>query len=172
MNSGLLIVLIALVALMTAIFVWQTLILYGMARSLKRVGARLENLLAETERTLPGLLRDIQTMVTETRGKLEITASNLVEVTSLIRDQAQRADEFVAEVSDRLRLQIVRVESVIAGIADRIDRTTDSLQRGVLRPMQDVNALFQGFRTGLDFFLRRRPSPAPRETYQDDEMFI
>lgn len=172
MNSALLIVLIVLVALMAGVFLWQTLILYGLARSLTSVGGRLETLLAETERTLPGLLRDIQAMVTETRGKLEVTTNNLVEISGLIRDQVQRADEFVAETSDRLRLQIARAESVVSGIADRIERTTDSLQRGVLRPVQDVNALFQGVRTGLDFFLRRRPSPAPREAYRDDEMFI
>jgi hypothetical protein len=111
-------------------------------------------------------------MVTETRGRLDTTTSNLAEISGLIRDQVQRADEFVAETSDRLRLQLARAEGIVTGIAERIERTTDSLQRGVLRPMQDVNALFQGVRTGLDFFLRHRPSPAPRETYQDDEMFI
>lgn len=172
MNSALLIVLIVLIALMAGVFLWQTLILFGLARSLKSVGGRLESLLTETERTLPGLLHDIQATVTETRGKLEVTTNNLVEISGLIRDQVQRADEFVAEASDRLRLQIARAESVVSGIADRIERTTDSLQKGVLRPMQDANALFQGVRTGLDFFLRRRPSPASRETYQDDEMFI
>ena len=172
MNSALLIVLIVLIALIAGVFLWQTLILFGIARNLKRVGGRLESLIAETERTLPGLLRDIQTMVSETRGKLEVTTNNLVEITSLIRDQMQRADEFVADVSDRLRQQLAKVEDVVSGIADRIDRTTDSLQKGVLRPVHDLNALVQGFRTGLDFFLRRRPSPAPRETYQDDEMFI
>lgn len=172
MNSALLIVLIVFVALVAGIFLWQTLILYGMSRTLTRVGSRLEGLLTETERSLPGLLRDIQAMVTETRGKLEVTTTNLVEITSLIRDQAQRADEFVADISDRLRLQVVRVEEVVTGIVDRVEKTTETIHRGVLRPVHDVTALIQGVRTGLDFFLRRRSSPARRESYQDEEMFI
>lgn len=111
-------------------------------------------------------------MVAETRPKLQVVAANVAEVSALARDQLRRADAFASDFAQRLELQMVRVDDALGSAIASVDEIATTMRQTVLRPVRDANALMAGVRTGLDFFFRRRASPAPRPVYQDDEMFI
>lgn len=169
------ILLIVFIAMAAVALLGQLLVFAGLARRMRTLSERIEPLLPMVEqsvRAMPGLVREVQAMVTETRPKLHAITANIAEISLMARDQVRRADQFATEFSERLELQMVRVDEALGVALASVEQISTTVRDTVLRPVQDVNAIFQGVRTGLDFFFRRRPSPPPRPAYQDEEMFI
>lgn len=164
------------IALAAVALVGQFVVFVGIARRVRGLTDRLTPLLPQVEQSakaLPGLVRDVQAMVNETKPRLQTVSANLAEISTLARDQARRFDQVTGDLAQRLELQMVRVDEAMATALASFEQVTVSLRQKILRPVQDAHALIQGVRTGLDFFFRRRASPAePRPVYQDEEMFI
>lgn len=171
MNSTLLAVLTVFIAVTALAVAWQTVVLVNLARVLTRLAQRSERVLNEVEGRLPALLSESEAILRDSRSKLDIAGTHVIELTGLVRDQMRRADELFSEISDRARLQVIRLDQAISTTFDKVEETTNLIQRTVLRPIRDAAAIVYGVRTGLDFFLRRRPSP-PTLSPQDEEMFI
>lgn len=162
------ILLIIFIALAAVALLGQWIAMAGIARKLGALSASITPLLPAVQQSV----REINAMVSETRPKLQSLSANLAEMSSMVRDQLQRADAFATEFSEKLELQMVRVDEALGTAITSVEQVTTAVRDTVLRPVQDVNAVFQGVRTGLDFFFRRRPSPPARPAYQDEEMFI
>lgn len=171
------ILLIVFIAIAAAALVAQMVIFAGIARNLSALSEKVTPLLPQVEQSakaLPPLVRDLQALVSETRPKLVALTTNVAEVTTLVRDQVRRADAFATDFGERVELQMVRLDEAMAVAVANFEQITTTVRDTVLRPVQDAHALFHGLRTGLDFFFRRRSSPAlsPKPLYQDEEMFI
>ncbi|MGH9475915.1 MAG: hypothetical protein ACRD1C_06245 [Terriglobales bacterium] len=169
------ILLIIFVAVAALALLAQWIVLAMLASRFGKLSERVEPLLPQVERlvsALSPLVKDVQSMVADTRPKLQVVSANLAEMSALARDQLRRADAFASDFAQRLELQMVRVDDAIGSALASVDQVATTLRQTVLKPVRDVHALMTGLRTGLDFFFRRRASPAPRPVYQDDEMFI
>lgn len=169
------VLLVIFIALAALALVGQFLVMFGLARRLRDLADRLTPMLPQLEQSakaLPGLVHEVQGFVAETRPRLQTVTANLAEISTLARDQARRFDGMAGDFTSRLELQIVRVDEAIGTALASFEQVTTSLRRTVLRPVQDAHAVLAGIRTGLDFFFRRRSSPAPHPVYQDEEMFI
>ncbi len=171
------ILLIVFIALAAVALLGQWIALLVMSRKVGALADRIAPLLPQVEasaRMLPPLVLEVQAMVVETRPKLQAVAANVAEITVLARDQVRRADALATDLGERLELQMVRVDEALTTALANFEQISTTFRQTVLRPVQDVNAIVQGVRTGLDFFFRHRPSPAlaPRAVYQDEEMFI
>ncbi|HUX68819.1 MAG TPA: hypothetical protein VMV31_15140 [Terriglobales bacterium] len=171
------ILLIVFIAVAAVALLGQFFLLLGLSRRLGELAAKVTPLLGPLEqsaRALPPLVRDVQQMVTETRPRLQTLAASAAEISLIAREQVKRADALATDFSQRLELQVVRMDEAMATAMAAVEQITTGVRDSVLRPVQDVQALVQGLRTGLDFFFRRRPSPVlqPRPTYHDEEMFI
>ncbi len=173
MNITLEVLITIFICIATAAIVWQSIILFSMAKVVKRVAGRAEGVISEAEKRLPGLLDEAQILMTESRVRLDVVTSNLADISTIVRNQAERVDALVTDVTDRARLQVVRFDEAIGNVFARIAGTRETVQRGVLRPIRDVNAVLHGVRTGLEFFLNRRTAQA--RTFSgspEEEMFI
>lgn len=169
------ILLVIFIAVAALALLAQWIVLASLANRFSKLSEKVEPLMpqvAQTTAVLGPLLRDVHALVTETRPKLEMISANVAEVSALARDQLRRADAFAGEFAQRLELQMVRVDDALGSALASVDSIATTVRDTVLRPVNDVNALVQGVRTGLDFFFRRRSSPPARPVYQDDEMFI
>ncbi|MGH9486532.1 MAG: hypothetical protein ACRD04_02945 [Terriglobales bacterium] len=169
------ILLVIFVAIAAFSMLAQWIVLLVLAGRFKQVSEKIEPLLPQVEQIVAAVgpaVRDAQSMLAQARPKLDIISANVAEMSALARDQLRRADAFTAELGQRLELQMVRVDDALGSALASVDQIASTLRDTVLRPVRDVNALMQGVRTGLDFFFRRRSSPAPRPACQDDEMFI
>lgn len=169
------VLLVIFVALAALALVGQFIVVFGVARVVRRLADRLTPVLPQLEqsaRALPGMVREFQGFIAETRPRVQTVMANLTEISTVARDQARRFDGMAGDFTERLELQMVRVDEAIGTALASFEQITTSLRKSVLRPVQDAHALVQGIRTGLDFFFRRRSSPAPRPAYQDEEMFI
>ncbi|HXE30165.1 MAG TPA: hypothetical protein VN515_00030 [Terriglobales bacterium] len=162
------ILLIVFIALAAVALLGQWLAFLGIARKVSALSEAITPLLPAVQQSV----HELHAIAVETRPKLLTVTSNVAEITTLAREQLQRADAFATDFGQRLELQMVRVDEALGTALASVEQITTSVRDTILRPVQDVNAVFQGVRTGLDFFFRRRPSPSVRPVYQDEEMFI
>ncbi|MGH9412973.1 MAG: hypothetical protein ACRD0Y_04455 [Terriglobales bacterium] len=169
------ILLIIFIAVAALALLAQWIVLASLASRFGKLSEKIEPLIpqvAQTAAVLGPLVRDVHAMVSETRPRIEAVSANVAEMSALARDQLRRADAFAGEFAQRLELQMVRVDDALGSALASVDQIASTVRDTVLRPVNDVNAMMQGVRTGLDFFFRRRSGPPSRPVYQDDEMFI
>jgi len=178
------ILLIVFIGLVALALLGQWAVMIGLARRLRVLGDRVTPLLPKLEQTVAAvgpLVSEAQALLAETRPKLRAVTQDVLEVSAQLkeisttaRDGVRRAEVFASDMGQRVELQMVRLDEALGAALASVDQISTTVRDTVLRPVQDAQALFQGVRTGLDFFFRRRPSPAsPRPSaYQDEEMFI
>ena len=172
-STNLLLLIFVGVAALALLGQWLTFL--TMARRMKALSEAVMPALQPLEqgaRALPGLARDAQALLTEVRVPLQKAAANVLEISAITRDRVKAIDKVAGDVSERLELQMVRVDEALTTALASVEQVTAAVRDGVLRPVQDVNALVQGVRTGVDFFFRRRAGTPGKPAYQDEEMFI
>jgi len=155
----------------------QMLILLGLAISLGKTSRKVEKLANEVHgRALP-VLSSAETIINDSRGKIDIVMSNLVATTGTLKTQMDRLDATVNDIVDRTRLQVIRADDIVTRTLDRVEETSELVQHTVVSPVRQISGIVQGLSVGISAFLnqtrnsRRRRSNAARVT-QDEELFI
>jgi hypothetical protein len=98
-------------------------------------------------------------------------AEKAEEIVDLGRLQVVRVNDLMEDVVDRVRSQLDRAETVAAHTLDRYDEVTDTLYRGLLRPLREINGILAGLNTAVAYLFRNKRTNVSEAT-QDDEMFI
>jgi hypothetical protein len=158
--------------------VLQMFILLGLAISLSKTSAKVEKLASEVHgRALP-ILASAETILNDSRGKIDIVMNNLVATTGTLKTQMDRLDATVNDIVDRTRLQVIRADDIVTRTLDRVEETSELVQHTVVSPVRQISGIVQGLSVGISAFLsqtrssrRRRSSNAARVT-QDEELFI
>jgi len=157
--------------------VLQMFILLGLAISLHKTSAKVEKLASEVHgRALP-ILASAETIINDSRGKIDIVMNNLVATTGTLKTQMDRLDATVNDIVDRTRLQVIRADDLVTRTLDRVEETSELVQHTVVSPVRQISGIVQGLSVGISAFLsqtrtsRRRRSNAARVT-QDEELFI
>jgi hypothetical protein len=158
--------------------VLQMFILLGLAISLHKTSAKVEKLTSEVHgRALP-ILAAAETILNDSRGKIDIVMNNLVATTGTLKTQMDRLDATVNDIVDRTRLQVIRADDIVTRTLDRVEETSELVQHTVVSPVRQISGIVQGLSVGISAFLsqtrtsrRRRSSNAARVT-QDEELFI
>ncbi|MGH9490964.1 MAG: hypothetical protein ACRD17_10675 [Terriglobales bacterium] len=170
--SSLLVVLTVFIAVTAIAVILQAIILLGLARAVGKLAQRGDKVLTQLESRLPRMLSESESLIRESRAKVDLAGNHVVEISALVRDQVQRADALLVDLTERARLQIIRLDETMSTTFDKVDETATLIQHSIIRPIRDTAAVIRGIRTGVDFFLHRRPSPPPALAPQDEEMFI
>jgi len=157
--------------------VLQMFILLVLAISLSKTSAKVEKLASEVHgRALP-ILASAETILNDSRGKIDIVMNNLVSTTGTLKTQMDRLDATVNDIVDRTRLQVIRADDIVTRTLDRVEETSELVQHTVVSPVRQISGIVQGLSVGISAFLsqtrtsRRRRSNAARVT-QDEELFI
>ncbi len=158
--------------------VLQMFILLVLAISLSKTSAKVEKLASEVQgRALP-ILASAETILNDSRGKIDIVMNNLVATTGTLKTQMDRLDATVNDIVDRTRLQVIRADDIVTRTLDRVEETSELVQHTVVSPVRQISGIVQGLSVGISAFLsqtrtsrRRRSSNAARVT-QDEELFI
>jgi len=154
----------------------QMFILLGLVISVSKTSAKVERLASEVHgRALP-VLASAETILNDSRGKIDVVMSNLVSTTGTLKTQMDRLDATVNDIVDRTRLQVIRADDIVTRTLDRVEDTGELVQRTVVSPVRQVSGIVQGLSVGISAFLsqtrrRRRRSNASHVT-QDEELFI
>ena len=145
----------------------QMFIFYALYRSARATQERLASL---ADRAEP-LIDSTRKMVEQTRQQSQDILSKLQEVAETTRVQARRVDEMLAEVTVHTRAYLERMDEVAESAAERFEETVASVQRTVLAPVREVNAVAAAVRAVVGHLGRRRAAVVERPT-QDEDLFI
>jgi len=85
--------------------------------------------------------------------------------------QAQLSQDFLTEATGRAKVQLDRMELVLDDSISRMHETVVLVNKGVIRPVRELNGVVAGIRSAVEFLVRsKRPSVDQATT--DEEMFI
>jgi hypothetical protein len=155
-------------------FLVQSLALWGVRRAIQNVSSRVDGLSKDLSNTVAAVSVTSQDLIVSLRTfteKLGYLQDNLNATAALIHKRVVDLDTFVEDTTGAARLQISRIQDVVETASQRLEETIGVLQKGVLGPVNEVQAVATGVRAGLNYLLRQRKSPAGR-SHQDEEMFI
>lgn len=180
MSTTLIDLLVIFAGIATAALLLQVVLIIGVARRVATLSASATPVLEELRSKLPDFMREsaavlseARAVVRDTRSRLDALAGNIVEITGMARGQVERVDEFLNDLRERVQSQVERADEALTGVMEGFEGISLAVQRTIIKPVNDLNALFRGFRAGIDFFFRRRSSPVQtRPVYEDEEMFI
>ena len=176
METGNALVLIA--AVIAAAIVLQAFAVIVFLMSFKRSFARLENTIVDFLAEMRPVLKTANEFLTESRervatitAKIDSITANAVEISGIVRHQAQRLDGMLTDASDQARLQLIRLDQMMQGAFSRIEDTGELVRRSIVTPVKEMSALVFGLRTSLDFLFKRSKARRAPVT-QDEELFI
>ncbi len=153
----------------------QMFILLGLALSLRKTSAKVEALASEVHgRALP-ILSSAETIINESRGKIDIVMNNLVATTGTLKTQMDRLDATVNDIVDRTRLQVIRADDLVTRTLDRVEETSELVENTVVSPVRQISGIVQGLSVGVSAFFghnRSRRRRAATRVPQDEELFI
>ncbi len=131
----------------------------GMNDSVQKLMPKVESLLETSRHTIEESRKQIFEITTKTTEILDTTKQQLV-----------RVDALLADASTRFRVQMDRAEMVIDDAMNRAQSTVAMVHNGVVKPIQQIQALAAGIKTAINVFAKGRPNPT--NVTADEEMFI
>jgi hypothetical protein len=172
MDNGLL---TAFVAVTSIAVVIQAGILVALFVSVRKSSARALAIAEQVQTRAIPALESAQAILNDAGPKLQTITSNLVEVTTTLKTEVERADLTVADLLDRTRLQIIRADEIVSRAMDKVEETTELVQHSVISPVRQVSAIIQGLTAGIGAFIGRRARGNANQqdpAEQDEELFI
>ncbi len=124
------------------------------------LAARIESFVESTERS-----------VEQSRKYICDVAAHAGQVLDLAHKQLVRVDEVLGDATSRAKIQMDRVEWVLDDMLSRLHETSAALQKGLLRPIREINGFAAGLQAALGFLFRSRRTTVERATH-DEEMYI
>lgn len=150
----------------------QAAVMLGFWLSVRKISTQIETVRADIKQRLDPLSQSVLEIVNNSREPLRTITVNLAEISRILRDRAGNVDVVVGELMDRSRLQIARVDGMVSDLVAKVETTADTVQRGVLAPVQEVAAVVKGVRAGLEFLLSHRRVVNVSEATPDEQLFI
>jgi hypothetical protein len=154
--------------------IMQMFVVVALAIALRRSRLRVEKLITEVHTRAVPVFSSVETIINDSRGKIDIVMSNLVAITGTLKTQMERLDATVSDVVDRTRLQVIRADDLVTRTLDRVEQTSELVEHTVVSPVRQISGIMQGLSVGISAFFshnRSRRRASARVT-QDEELFI
>jgi len=151
----------------------QAGILIGLYLAVRKSTARVEALAEEVKSRVLPTMDTVQTFLVETRPKMDAISTNVLESSTLVRNQLARFDATLTDTLDRARLQIIRADELLNRTMDKVEETSEVVHKTVISPLRQLNGLMTAISTGVEVFLgQKRRQPKNGRGVEQDEMFI
>lgn len=150
----------------------QALVMLGIFLAMRKIPGQIETVRADIKHRIDPLSQSVLEIVNNSREPLRTITANLAEISQILRNRTANADEVAAELLDKSRTQIVRVDRMVTDLVEKVQSTAETVQQGVLVPINEVSAVFKGVRSGIEFLFSRRRVTNVSEATQDEQLFI
>jgi alpha-N-acetylglucosamine transferase len=144
----------------------QAGLLFGIYKSSRAMQENIQRLMPKVE----ALVESSRVTVDDSRRLINEVTTKANEILDLARKQLERVDEVLEDASSRARVQFDRIELVLDDTMTRVQETVAMVQRGILKPLKEIQGITTGIRAAINFLTRGRRDPL-RAT-ADEEMFI
>jgi low affinity Fe/Cu permease len=166
-QNTLLILLIIFVALAAIAMFIQAVMLIGMFLVARKLQEKILPIIPEVEKVI-GVVRRTVESIEKHVEKIGVTSGAILDVT---KQQLVKVDELLSDASTRAKVQMERAEMVLDDTMTRVQETVSVVQRGVIRPVREIQGVLSGFRSALAYLGRGR-RPTVDHATSDEEMFI
>jgi hypothetical protein len=151
-NTGLTVTII----LLTIAVLMQAGAMLGIWLAIRKIPGQLENVRADVKQRLNPLTQSALEIANSSRDPLRTIASNLAEISKIVRDRTVEAGAVAADLAEKSRVHVVRVDAMVTGLVEKVEHSAEAVHRGVLVPFGEISAVVKGVRSGLDFLFRHR----------------
>jgi ElaB/YqjD/DUF883 family membrane-anchored ribosome-binding protein len=165
-QQTLLTVMTAFVIIAAIALIIQAAMLVGIYKSSRALQQNVQRLLPKIESVLEISRQTIE----DGRKQIADITAKASEILEITRDQIHRIDEFMDDATSRARVQLDRAEMVLDDAMGRTQRTLAMVERGIIKPIVQVQGVAAGLKSAITVLLRGRPNP--EEAHSDEEMFI
>jgi exonuclease VII small subunit len=165
--DALLYVMAAAILISAAAMVLQALLLLGTYKSAKAMRDQVTRISGQAESFIESAQRNLE----QSRKQLSDVAAKAGAVLDLAQKQLVRIDGVLGEASSRASIQMERVDLILDEAIGKLDDTVALLNKGLLRPVREINAVAAGLQAALGYLFRGRRLTVERATH-DEEMFI
>jgi hypothetical protein len=152
----------------------QSLVFIGIYKSIRQLAANLGRLGNDLLREVELISKKVDDGLTSIKAMgegLKPIKDRLNETTLIVYKRVAELDVFLDEITRSARLGMLRIQDTIESASRRTEETLNILHNGILAPLNEITAITQGIRVGLNFLFRRRRNPSST-SLQDEEMFI
>ncbi len=165
--DALLYVMAAAILISACALVLQALLLLGTYRAARGmrdqvtlIAGQAESFIQTAQRTLEQSRKQVSDVTTKAGNVLELAQKQLV-----------RVDELLGEATSRAKIHMERVDLILDDAIGKLDETAALLNKGLLRPVREINAIAAGIQAALSTLFRSQRLTVERATH-DEEMFI
>ena len=141
-----------IVALVAILLLFQTIVLIWIFLQLVRIRKPLEEVIANA--------REVAGIVRRRAERLDVT---LAQITQILQNRAEQADDVAREFLDRSRTQALAAERLMGDLIRRIECASEDTERIVKRPFREAQALVAGARVALGCLFSRSRSRTNRQ---------
>jgi methyl-accepting chemotaxis protein len=156
--SGVLLALTIVLGVGVAVFI---AVLLALAKTLLDMRKRVHRVLEQYETSiaphLGPMVASARALVDELSPKLKHITSNLVEVSDILRSEAQHITVSVSDMVERTHQQAARVDHIVSSTLNGIGHATAAVQEGIAAPIRHLSGVLEGLRAGFGSFRRKRP---------------
>jgi methyl-accepting chemotaxis protein len=131
----------------------------ALMRARKRVRKMVEQYETSIAPHLGPMVSSARALVEDLSPKLKHITENVVEVSDILRSEAQHITVSVSDVVERTHQQAARVDHIVSSTLDGIGHATTAVQEGIAGPIRHLSGVLEGLRAGLGSLRRRRPHP-------------
>lgn len=137
----------------------QAFVLLAIFFIVKKTTGEVQEFSDQLRQHLIPTISTARNLIEDISPKIKVASSNLVEVSSILRSQAEHIDKTVGHVVDTAQAQVTRVDQAATALFDGITQATAAVQHGIATPLKQLSGVLNGLRAGLDVF-RRKEQPA------------
>jgi CHASE1-domain containing sensor protein len=151
----------------------QTLLFFGMYKSLRQLNDRFNGWSDDVLRKIEAISSRVDeglATIKNTAESFKPITQNLVHATQIVHSRVVELDRFIGETTRTAQLEFMHIQDTFQLTMRRAEQGIEALRDSILAPINEANAVVRAVRTGLDVLFRRRRNPSV--SAQDDEMFI
>jgi len=152
----------------------QTLLFFGIYRTIRQLTSKMDGLGKDLIKNVEAISGKVEEGLATIKGIAEgikPIRDRVAATTDIVHRRVMELDAFLDEATRTARLEILRVQDMIEQALQKVEQTLELLRRGILAPLNEVNAVSRAIGVGLDVLFRRRKGPSSTSPH-DEEMFI
>jgi methyl-accepting chemotaxis protein len=138
-------------------------VLIALAIVALRARKRVNQLLVQYETSVAPhigpMVASVHSLVDDLSPKLKHIAGNIVELTDIVRGEAQHITVSVSDVVERTHQQATRVDHMVSSTLNGIGHASAVVQEGIAAPIRHLSGVLDGLRAGLGSLRRKRHHP-------------
>jgi methyl-accepting chemotaxis protein len=124
----------------------------------KRFHTILDNYEKEIGPHLGPMVKSAHSLVDDISPKLKHAATNMVEVSDIMRSEAQHITVSLSDMVERTHQQAARVDNIVSSTLNGIGHATAAVQEGISAPLRHLSGMLDGLRAGFGSLRRKRPT--------------